>query len=181
MSKRRAVTTEEEKLDMVEKRAGELEDKYHGCGQCTLVAIQEVYQLEDELLAKASVELSGGVGGIRSVCGALTGAALALGMKYGRDVSMLKGPEEEAIEKIYEAREPVAKLAKWFEREFGSVICREIRKSFLGTDLSRDIPWQQEWAKELGISEHCKKVVSKTARRAAAMLDNPNLGVRDKV
>ncbi len=170
-----------EVLDKVEKRAYELLDKYHGCSQCSLLAIQEVCGLRDDVMAKASVGLAGGVGSMRSACGALTGAALALGMKYGRDVSYLKGPAEKAIEAEYAALEPVTRLAKWFEREFGSIACRDIRKAFMGTELSREIPWQNEWMKELGIHEHCCKVVSKTARRAAAMLENPNLSVLDQV
>jgi C_GCAxxG_C_C family probable redox protein len=168
-------------LDKVEKRAYELIDKYHGCSQCSLLAIQEVCDMRDDMLAKASISLAGGVGSMRSACGALTGSALALGMKYGRDVSALDGPAEKAIEREYAAIEPVAKLAKWFEREFGSIACRDIRKAFMGTELSREIPWQKQWMKELGIHEHCSRIVAKTARRAAAMLDNPNLSILDKV
>jgi len=168
-------------LDKVEKRAYELIDKYHGCSQCSLLAVQEVCGMRDDSMAKASIGLAGGIGGMRSACGALTGSALALGMKYGRDVSTLEGPAEKAIEIEYAALEPVAKLAKWFEREYGSIICRDIRKAFLGTELSREIPWQREWLKEMGMHEHCAKIVAKTARRAAAMLENPNLSILDKV
>ncbi len=168
-------------LDKVEKRAYELIDKYHGCSQCSLLAIQEVCGMRDDLMAKASIGLAGGIGGTRSACGALTGSALALGMKYGRDVSALEGSAEEAIEIEYAALEPVAKLAKWFEREFGSIICRDIRKAFMGMELSREIPWQAAWMKELGIHEHCSKIVAKAARRAAAMLENPNLSILDEV
>ncbi|TET46361.1 MAG: C_GCAxxG_C_C family protein [Dehalococcoidia bacterium] len=168
-------------LDKVEKRAYELIDKYHGCSQCSLFAIQEVCGMRDDVMAKASIGLAGGVGSMRSACGALTGSALALGMKYGRDVSALEGPAEEAIEIEYAALEPVAKLAKWFEREFGSIICRDIRRAFMGTELIREIPWQKQWLQELGIHEHCSKIVAKTARRAAAMLENPDLSILDKV
>ena len=168
-------------LDKVENRAYELLDKYHGCSQCSLLAIQQVCGLKDETMAKASIGLAGGVGSMRSACGALTGSALALGMKYGRDVSYLEGPANTAIEKEYAAIEPVAKLAKWFEREFGSIICRDIRKAFMGTELNREIPWQNQWLKELGIHKYCCEVVSKTARRAAALLENPDLSILDKV
>jgi C_GCAxxG_C_C family probable redox protein len=168
-------------LDKVEKRAYQLIDKYHGCSQCSLLAIQEVCGMRDDMMAKASIGLAGGVGSMRSVCGALTGSALALGMKYGRDVSALKGPAEKAIEIELAALEPVAKLAKWFEREFGSIVCRDIRKAFMGTELSREIPWQKKWLGELGMHEHCSKIVAKTARRAAALLENPDLSILDKV
>ena len=172
---------DKEILDRVEKRSHELMDKYHGCAQCSLLAIQEVCHLKDDLMAKAAIGLSGGVGSMRSVCGALTGSALALGIKYGRDVSDLKEPAEKAIEIEQAAMEPVAKLAKWFEREFESIICRDIRKSFMGTELGNEIPWQKQWTEELGMRRHCGNIVAKTARRAAAMLENSNLSILDKV
>jgi len=172
---------DKEAMDRVEKRAYELIDKYHGCAQCSLLAIQEVCHLKDDLMAKAAVGLSGGVGSMKSVCGALTGSALALGIKYGRDISALKGPAERAIEMEYAALEPVAKLGKWFEREFGSIICRDIQKSFMKTELIRQIPWQKEWMEQLGMHQHCANIVAKTARRATAMLGNPDLGILDKV
>ena len=172
---------DKEILDRVEKKAYELEDKYHCCAQCSLLAIQEVCHLKDDLMAKAAIGLSGGVGSMGSVCGALTGSALALGIKYGRDISAVKGPAEKAIEILYAAMEPAAKLAKWFEREFGSIICRDIQKSFMGTELSNEIPWQKQWIEELGMHQHCANIVAKTARRAAAMLENSNLSILDKV
>ena len=182
MTDKQDAAMRKEILDRVEKRARELEDKYHGCAQCGLLSIQEVCGLKNDQLSKAASGLSGGVGGMRSVCGALTGTALALGLKYGRDPNILEGlGEEEAIEKSLAALEPVQKLSRWFEREFGSIVCQELRKSFMGTELSRRIPWQKEWMEELGIHGRCVEIVAKTARRAAAMLENPNLGILEKV
>ena len=168
-------------LDRVEARAYELLVKYRGCAQCSFFAIQDVCCLEGDLIAKASVVLSGGVAGLGSACGALTGASLALGIKYGRDISMLSGPIEEAIEQENAALEPIARLGKWFERKFGSIECRDLRKAFLGTVLSREVPWQQEWLDELGVKEYCGRLVAQTARRAAAMLENPRLTITEEL
>lgn len=163
----------------VEKRAVELMEKYHNCAQCTLVAIQEISGLKDDGLAKASSGFAGGIGGTQSVCGALVGAALALGIKYGRDISYLQGPPEEAGKKQGESIEQVARLAKWFEREFGSTICSELRKSHMGTELSMGVPWQNEWADRLGMHQRCSDIAAKTAQRALAMLDDPNINILD--
>lgn len=168
-------------LDEVEKRAFELIDRYHACAQCSLMAIQEVCGYQDELLTKASVGLSGGVGGMRSVCGALTGSVLGLGLKYGRDVSFVGKTEEEAVAMEEAAMEPAMKLAKWFEREYGTINCHDIRQSHMGTDLNSKIEWQKEWLDELGMHERCAGIVAKTARRAAAMLQNPDLGITEQV
>ena len=168
-------------LDRVESRAYELVEEYHGCAQCSLHAIQEVCGFKDDLIGKAAVGLSGGVGGLGAACGALTGASLALGLKYGREVSMLSGPAEEAIEQELAAVEPVARLGKWFERKFGSINCRDIRRSFAGTDLTRVVPWQEEWMEELGVPKKCAQLVAQTTRRAVAMLENPTLGITEEV
>jgi C_GCAxxG_C_C family probable redox protein len=167
----------EEKL--VEKRTIELMGKYNNCAQCTLVAIQEFSGLKDDGLAKASSGLAGGIGGTQSVCGALTGAALALGLKYGRDVSYLQGPSEEALQKQGEVIEQVARLAKWFEREFDSVYCADLRKFHMGTELSMGVPWQNEWADRLGMRKRCVEIAAQTAQRALAMLDDPKLNILD--
>ncbi len=162
------------------KRARELLETYHGCAQCTLVALQQVCGMEDEVLSKASVVLSGGVGGTQSVCGVLTGGCLALGIKYGRDTSYLKGTEEDAVEKENEGLEIAGKLCKWFEREFGTTICAELKKAYMGTDLSNKIPWQKQIADDLNMRGRCQDIAEKTARRVVAILDNPELGVLDE-
>lgn len=86
-----------------------------------------------------------------------------------------------SFEKQSEAVEQTGRLAKWFEREFGTIICRELRKSFMGTDLSRDVPWQNEWANQLGMQERCSEFAAKTARRARAMMNDPNLNITQVV
>jgi len=172
--------TGNKKLDRVEQRARELMQKYHNCSQCSLVAIQEVYGMKNDELAKATSGFASGMG-IASVCGGLIGAALALSTKYGRDVSVFTGTEEEAMEKSRIATENTGKLAKWFEREFGNLTCHDLRKAHLGIELNGGIPWQNELMKELGMNTRCQEIVGKTARRAAAMLDNPALGIMEKV
>lgn len=132
-------------------------------------------------MARSASGFSGGIGGLQSVCGALTGGALALGMKYGCDANMLQGTPEEINKMRSEATEQVARLAKWFEREFGSIICRELRHSHMGTDLNMGVPWQKEWAEQLGMRERCKEMVSRTARRALIMLEDPNLNIKEPV
>jgi C_GCAxxG_C_C family probable redox protein len=168
-------------MDLVEKTVNELMGKYHNCAQCTLVGIQIVSGLKDDGLAKASTGFAGGIGGMQSVCGALTGAVLALEMKYGRDISFLEGPPEAALKKQSEATEQAARLAKWFEREFGTIICSELRKSHMGTDLSMGVPWQNEWAEQLGMRKRCTEFAARTARRALAMLDDPKLSIVEKI
>ncbi len=165
------------KLDKAEKIVRELMGKYHNCAQCTLVGIQRSTGSENEDLTKASTGFGGGIGGIQSTCGALTGGVLGLSLKYGRDASYLSGPVDAALKKQEEAIEQTARLVKWFEREFGSTLCAELRKSHMGTNLSLGVPWQNEWANQLKMRDRCTEFAAKTARRVVAMLDDPNLGL----
>jgi C_GCAxxG_C_C family probable redox protein len=169
------------KQELVEKRIDELMGKYHNCAQCTLFVIQELSGLQNEGLAKAASGFAGGIGGLQSVCGVVTGAALALGLRYGRDISFLSGPVEAALPAQREVVEQVARLCKWFEREFGSINCRDLRRSHLGTDLGMGIPWQNEWAEQLGMAKRCQEFAVLTARRALVMLENPKLDILEKV
>ena len=98
-------------------------------------------------------------------CGALLGASLMLGLKYGRERE-----EIDSLEKLDNSCLTIAKLYKWFEKEFGSVMCREIRAKMLGVHYDLKIPWQFELAGESGQFEKCAELVGKTAARTAEML-----------
>ncbi len=122
--------------------------------------------MQDDNLFKAASGLAGGIGRMHDACGALLGASMMLGMKYGR------GREEmEDQAKITSSAMPVGKLYKWFEKEFGSATCYDIRTRFAdGVYYDTDIPWQAELAREAGVFDKCAELTGKTAARAAEML-----------
>lgn len=164
------VARKAEFLDKVQKRASELAETKEGCSQCTLLPILEAFGLGNDMVFKAASGLAGGIGDMRSVCGAVTGGVMALSLKYGRERADLEGSDEIAQEKLESGMGSAGKLYKWFEREFGSVICSEVRKKLHGVDLSSSVPWQKELAEELGITQRCYEVVGKTARRVAEQM-----------
>lgn len=157
--------THEKILDLAEQKAYECEFTHHGCSQSVLLAIQEIFNLKDDLLFKAASGLGGGIGRMHSVCGALLGGAMALGMKYGRERSEL-----ENTDKLFKSMEYVGKLYRKFEKEFGSVICREIREKLLGEYIDTKIPSEYERAVKLGLYEKCSALSGKTARMVAALM-----------
>lgn len=170
MTSRYKVARKAEFLDKVQKRAYELEGTKEGCSQCTLLPVLEAFGLENEMVFKAASGLAGGIADMRSACGALTGGVMALSLKYGRERADMERPDEIAQEKLESGIGPMGKYYKWFEREFGSVICSEVRKKLQGVDLSFSVPWQKELAEELGITERCNEVVGKAARRVAELM-----------
>jgi len=102
---------------------------------------------------------------MHDTCGALLGASMMLGLKYGRSRQ-----EIDDLEKLGNSYLTVAKLYKWFEKEFGSATCRDIRTKFAGVYYDSKILWQAELAKEAGLPERCAELTGKTAARAAEML-----------
>lgn len=82
------------------------------CSQSVFCAFAEELGMDAETAEKVSSGLGGGVGRMREVCGAVTGATLALGMKFG--------PDKAAV------YEKVQEFAAAFKAEMGSVVCREL-------------------------------------------------------
>ena len=82
------------------------------CAQSVYCAFAEDFGMDAETAAKVSSGLGGGVGRLREVCGAVTGATLVLGMKYG--------PDKTAV------YEKVQEFAAIFRQEMGTIICREL-------------------------------------------------------
>jgi C_GCAxxG_C_C family probable redox protein len=52
----------------------------YNCAQAVFAAFHEEMGLSEELALKLMMPMGGGVGGLRDICGALCGAAMALGM-----------------------------------------------------------------------------------------------------
>jgi C_GCAxxG_C_C family probable redox protein len=129
--------------------------------------LQDVFGTRDDNVFKAASGFGGGIGQMNDACGALLGASMMLSLKHGR------GREEiNDLEKLKSGYLPVGQLYKWFEKEFGSTTCREIRTRFAGVHYDTRIPWQAELAKEAGLPEKCAELVGKVTARTADMLWN---------
>ena len=121
--------------------------------------------MKDDNVFKAAGALTGGIGGQLDACGSLLGASLMFGAVMGRGIS-----EPTDNEKLGESITMAAQIYKWFEKEFGSATCKDIRTKFGGGVLyDTHIPWQAELAKAAHIHEQCTEMVGKAASRAAEM------------
>jgi len=109
-------------LEEIEKRAFTYSQEYKACSQCTLLAIQEVFGLTNDDVLKAATGFAGGIGRTGSVCGALSGGVMALGLLYGRDGETIKHPDNEVRSRRREEIEErlgtlIKKLRSKFEEE----------------------------------------------------------------
>ncbi|MBE9506259.1 MAG: C_GCAxxG_C_C family protein [Chloroflexi bacterium] len=66
-------------------RAARENDKYTGCAQAVLGALQRQFAIGDTESFRSATVLSGGVARRRETCGALPGALKGIGLVYGRE------------------------------------------------------------------------------------------------
>ena len=100
------------------QRAEELFREGYNCAQSVFLAFA-LEKMDRDEAARLSSAFGGGLSGLRTVCGTLSGAAMAYGMLRGySDPSDKSGKRDE-----YEA---VREMAEEFEKQNGSIICREL-------------------------------------------------------
>ena len=83
------------------------------CSQAVFAAFAPDLGLSEEMALAISVGLGGGVGRMREVCGAVSGSAMVVGLKY---------PELDKTE-VYEK---VRLIADEFKKTNHSIICKEL-------------------------------------------------------
>lgn len=104
------------------QRAGELFLEGYNCAQSVFTAFCHRFDMDEETAKKVSAGLGGGVGRMREVCGAVSGAAMVIGSL----VAPVKGDDKESKMKNYEL---VREFSERFKgRHGGTVICREMLK-----------------------------------------------------
>ncbi len=91
----------------------------HGCAEATMVALKHAFRLPQPDDAAPAMALNGGIAHSGATCGALTGAALAVGMLAGRRID-----DHEAAKQA--ARATVAEVIDAFQEEFGATNCRAL-------------------------------------------------------
>lgn len=95
------------------------------CAQSVFSSFCEELGLDRETALKISGAFGGGMGHTGEVCGAVSGAFMVIGLKYGKS----KADDNAAKEKTYAL---VQEFSKRFKAEFGSVNCKELLKYDIG-------------------------------------------------
>ena len=101
------------------ERAVELFHDGYNCAQSVLCAFTDVTGLSFEESVRIASSFGGGVGGLREVCGAVSGAAMALGICRGYSDPSDRGAKETHYRRVQA-------FAEQFKEETGSIICREL-------------------------------------------------------
>lgn len=91
----------------------------YNCSQAVLLAFSDVTDLDDDTAAKLASSFGGGLGRMREVCGAVSGAAMVLGLTQG-----YSNPKD--FEGKKEHYKLIQDFAARFKEKNGSIICREL-------------------------------------------------------
>lgn len=101
------------------KIAEELFYEGYNCAQSVLLAFEDVTGLESKTAAALSSSFGGGIGRMREVCGAVSGAVMVLGIVKG----YCDPADSEAKKAHYRL---VRDFCGRFKVQNGSIICREL-------------------------------------------------------
>ncbi len=150
-------------------------DKYSGCSQSVLLALQEGLMVGDRESFRAATVLSGGVARRGETCGALLGALMGLGLVIGRekmpDTAVYAAACAEADTLATEFQRRVEVEFK-LEKPLKSTICWDIQRGIYGKsfDLRNTAQREEFYACGGHGDEGCPKVCRIAAEAAAEML-----------
>ena len=133
--------------------ASEYLKKGYNCAQSVIKAYAgDVGMNNEEDAVKMASVLGGGIGRTGHVCGAVSGAALVIGMKFGSTDNTAKHARAKAYQKAKELLEKFAAQNK-------SILCNDL----LGYDISTDEGLKQ--ARESGVMvKKCPRLVFSAAK-----------------
>lgn len=133
------------------REAVELFEGKYVCSQAVFAAFSEDLGLEKDTALKIGACFGSGMRK-GEVCGACTGALMALGLKYGES----KEKSDEICEKFLDE----------FKNENGSIICRELLKCDISTKEGVDYALKNNLFKEI-----CPKMVESASKITLKLLN----------
>jgi C_GCAxxG_C_C family probable redox protein len=119
----------------------------YNCAQSVLFSWAPELNMDQNLALRIATGFGGGMGRKQEVCGAVSGAIMALDMLYGRGEGEGKEKQEQAYAKTRE-------LIDTFTQQYGTVNC----KSLLGGCVLLSEDGQKQF-REQGLIEKCRAYV----------------------
>jgi len=121
-----------------------------------LLSVTESKNIKSELIPKIASGFCGGIARKGGICGAVSGAVMAISIFYRR------GLPDEPIDKSYV---PVKKIIEIFENKFGSTNCRELTGCDLGIEEGR----KRYFAANM--LERCRGCTGEATRLATSIIE----------
>ena len=133
---------------MYGEKAEKLFTEGYNCAQAVVYAFNDILELDDKMILSLSSSFGGGMGRLREVCGAVTGALMVLGLLYGQKSA---GDTEgrNVSNKVNDL------MMDRFKEKCGSYICNDL----LGCDITSEEGHQFCVDNKL-FTEFCPKMVA---------------------
>ena len=142
--------------DSTAKRSATLFDSGYCCAESVLKAVADEMNIKSNLIPAIASGFCGGISRTRGMCGAVSGAIMAINLKMGR-----QSPDQ-SQEENYLA---VQKLVAAFQEEFGSLSCYDLIECDLAT------PEGQEAFEKNNLHKHCTTFVQKATELALNLIN----------
>ena len=141
------------------ERALELSASGSSCSQSVFAAFAPDFGMDEELAHRIAAGMGGGFGRKQYLCGAISGAALVLGLAYGNS----DGADAAAKDATYSR---VHAFISEMEAEFGASDCRALLQ---GNDTNT--PAGREAVKRDGLTlKVCRPLIARAAEKLEALL-----------
>ncbi|MCX8107682.1 MAG: C-GCAxxG-C-C family protein [Verrucomicrobiae bacterium] len=127
------------------------------CSESVLQAVAENHGIKSELIPSIATGFCGGIARTGNVCGAVTGAVMAISIFTGRAIPTDPRDQNQAL---------IHRLLCAFEERFGSALCREL----IGCRL--DTPDGHRYYIESGLRTKCTAFVRGAAQMAVDLLSS---------
>lgn len=131
--------------------------KGYNCSQSIVLAFSDLTNIDNETLLSLSSPFGGGMGRLREVCGAFSGALIIVGLLSGYSTP----GNIEIKNKLYEK---VQELAAEFESKNETLVCRDL----LGLTIKHDEPKSSPRTNEFYSTRPCAMLIGDMAE----ILDN---------
>jgi C_GCAxxG_C_C family probable redox protein len=129
------------------------------CSQSVFTVFGTDFGLSENECLKIGCAFGAGMGRLQLTCGAVTGALMALGLKYGKATG---DPEDKKQETYIKTREFFTEFIKIH----GSSVCRELLK---GLDINDPDDYKKIIEQNL-FKTHCEKYVTDAVRIVEKMI-----------
>ena len=120
----------------------------YNCAQCMILAFEDMLTIDVDTALKISSPFGGGMGRLREVCGSVSGMFMVLGFIKGYN----EPGDYEGKKELYEH---IQELARRYEADNGSIICREL----LGLDVKKEAATPEKRTEEYYKKRPCVEKV----------------------
>jgi C_GCAxxG_C_C family probable redox protein len=120
------------------------------CSESCLMALTKCQGVEDPLIPRIATGFGAGIGLNGEICGAITGAVMGLGIRYGRE---RLDPAEKQKPYWYSTE-----LLKRFRAEHGEIRC----SALLGLDIAKAEDLEEYYRRNLWVNKCTRFILSAT-------------------